>query len=294
MRGWREFRGVALLRAPVRLASGVAIGLAALLACLALLGAVAADRGASGWTAGVVRELTIVVRPRVDETGPTAAARAAEAAAGVDGVTEVRALDRAQAEDLLRPWVREGDLADLPLPMLVVAKLDPETPAGALTVNRALAEAGLDAEVDDAGPWRAEAARAAAGVRALALALSLAALGALGALAWARAASAVVGMSAEVAVLQGLGAGPGRLRGLTLAAVLPFVAAAAAAGAAGGVVLGAAWKLLAGGGQAASTLPLAWGDLLLAPATVAVAVLAAALSSARVLREVLGGPSAHG
>ena len=294
MRGWIEFRGVPLLRAPVRRASGVAIGLAALLACLALLGAVAADRGASGWTAGIARELTIVVRPRVDETGPTAAARAAEAAAGVDGVTEARALDRAEAEELLRPWVREGDLADLPLPMLVVARLDPETPAGSLTLNRALAEAGLDAEVDDAGPWRAEAARAAVGVRALAVALALAALGALAALAWARAASAVVAMSREVGVLQGLGADPGRLRGLTLAAVLPFVAAAATFGAMGGVVLGALWKLLASGGQAASALPLAWSDLLLAPAAVLVAVLAAALSSARVLREVLGGPSAHG
>jgi cell division transport system permease protein len=294
MRGWAGFRGVALLRAPVRRASGVAIGLTALLACLALVGAVAADRGAGGWTAEVARELTIVVRPRVDETGPTAAARAAEAAAGVEGVAEARALDRAEAEALLRPWVREADLADLPLPMLVVARLDPETPAGALTLNRALAEAGLDAEVDDAGPWRAEAARAAVGVRALALALATAALGVLAALAWARAAAAVVGMSGDLAVLQGLGADPGRLRWLTLAAVLPFVAAAAAGGTAGGVVLVALWKLLSSGGQAASALPVAWTDLLLAPAIVLIAVLAAALSGARVLREVLGGMARHG
>lgn len=294
MRGWSEFRGVPLLRPPVRRASGVAIGLAALLAGMALLGAVAADRGASGWTAEVARELTIVVRPRVDETGPTAAARAAEAAAGVEGVAEARAMDRAEAEALLRPWVREGDLTDLALPMLVVATLDPETPAGPLTLNRALAEAGLDAEVDDAGPWRADAARAAVGVRILALALALAAMGALAALAWARAASAVAGMRRDVGVLQGLGADPGRLRRLTSAAVLPFVAAAAAAGATGGAAMGALWKLLATGGQAASALPLAWSDLLLAPAAVLVAVLAAALSGARVLREVLGGLADHG
>lgn len=294
MRGWAGFRGVSLLRAPARRASGVAIGLTGLLACLAIVCAAAADRGASGWTAEVARELTIVVRPRVDETGPAAAARAAEAAAGVDGVTEARALDRAEAEALLRPWVREADLADLPLPMLVVARLDPETPAGALTLNRALAEAGLDAEVDDAGPWGAEAARAAAGVRALALALAAAALGVLAALAWARAAAAVAGMSRDVAVLQGLGADPARLRRLTLSAILPFVGAAATAGALAGVLFTTAWKLVASGGQAESALPIAWGDLGLAPAVVLVALLAAALSSDRALREVLGGGARHG
>lgn len=294
MRVWPEFRGVPLLRAPVRRASGVAIGLAALLACLAVIGAAAADRGAGGWTAEVARELTVVVRPRVDETGPTAAARAAEAAAGVDGVAEARALKREEAEALLRPWLREGDLADLTLPMLVVVRLDPQTPVGVLTLNRALAEAGLDAEVDDAGPWRAEAARAATGVRALAVTLALAALGALAALAWARAAAAVVGMRHDLGVLHGLGADPGRLGRLTLAAILPFVAAASGAGAAAGAALAALWKVLAAGGQAASALPLAWSDLLLSPLVVLIAILGATAAALRLLREVLGEAVRHG
>ncbi|MBX9576180.1 MAG: hypothetical protein K2X07_11130, partial [Caulobacteraceae bacterium] len=61
MKGWAEFRGARLLRAPARRASGVALGLAALLAGLALIGAAAADRGASGWVAEVGREATVVV-----------------------------------------------------------------------------------------------------------------------------------------------------------------------------------------------------------------------------------------
>ena len=120
MKGWTEFRGTSLLRAPVRRASGVAIGLAALLACLALLGAVAADRGASGWTAGVARELTIGVRPRVDETGPTAAARAAEAETTVkwtdSAAGDTNALQefsftlsgRGKPRDIVKPLVPSG------------------------------------------------------------------------------------------------------------------------------------------------------------------------------------------
>ncbi len=293
MRRWPEFRGVALLRASTRRASGVAIGLAALLATLALVGAVAADRGAAGWRDETARELTLVVRPRADETGAASAARAAAVAAAVPGVEEARTLSRAEAEALLRPWVRESDLADLPLPMLVAVRLEAAAPAGSLTLNRALAQAGLDAEVDDAGPWRDEAARAAAGVRGLALALATAALGALAALAWARATAAVAGMTRDVRSLQRLGAGPDRLRVAALSAVLPLVIAASGAGAAAGAIFAAIWKLAAGG-QAASALPLAWADVTLAPAVALVAALAAAAAVVRVLREVLGATAGHG
>lgn len=290
MRGWAGFRGVALLRAPVRRASGVAIGLTALLACLALVGAVAADRGAGGWTAEVARELTIVVRPRVDETGPTAAARAAEAAAGVEGVAEARALDRAEAEALLRPWVREADLADLPLPMLVVARLDPETPAGALTLNRALAEAGLDAEVDDDSVWRDQARRAAAGVRAAAAALSLIALAAALALAWALAAVAVAAGARDLTVLHQLGADPGLATRTALKAVLPSLVGAAGVGATVAALGAIAWRLLASGQGPAP----GWGDPALALTVPAAVAAVATLSALRALRESLGADPGRG
>lgn len=294
MRGWREYRRGGLLRAPARRASGVALGLAALLAGLALIGAAAADRGASGWSAQVAREATVVVRPRVDETGPAAAARTAEVLAGVRGVDEARAMDRAEAERLLRPWIREGDLKALTLPMLVEVRLDRTAPAGALTLNRALAEAGLDAEVDDAGPWRREAARAATGVRALAAVLALAALGALGALAWARAGAATAGMAHDLQVLRALGADPRRTALLAVTAALPTVLVASVAGAAASALMAALWKLGGGAGQAASALPVTWGDLLLCLAAPAVALPLAAISTARAVRETLGGRYGEG
>jgi cell division transport system permease protein len=282
------------LVAAARRASGVALGLAALLGGLALIGAAAADRGASDWVAEIGREATVVVRPRVDETGPAAAARAAEVLAGVSGVAEARALDRAEAERLLRPWVREGDLKALNLPMLVEVRLDSAAPAGTLTLNRALAEAGLDAETDDVGPWREEAARAATGVRALAAVLALAALGALGALAWARAGAATAGMRADIGVLRALGADPRRTTGLALAATLPMVVVACLAGAGAAAALAALWKLSTASGQAASALPVAWSHLALCLAAPAIGVPLATLSTARAVRETLGGRYGEG
>ena len=160
----------------------VVVAVLCFLASITAVGAVAANRAAHGWAHQLRGEATVQVRPRVDETGPTAAARAAETLAGVKGVAEAEAMDRKAAEALLRPWVGEAALPDLPLPYLVTVRLDPKAPASAPTLSRALAEAGLDATVDDHSLWRGEVERSAgvitaqagavgAGVAALLLAL---------------------------------------------------------------------------------------------------------------------------
>jgi len=82
-------------------------------------------------------------------------------------------MDRETAEALLRPWTGEAVLADLPLPYLVTVRLDREAPASALTLGRALAEAGLDATVDDHSLWRGEVERSAMLISLLALAAFL-------------------------------------------------------------------------------------------------------------------------
>ena len=79
------------------------IAILCFLACLAAVAASAADRAAHGWARQLGAEATVQVRPRVGETGDTAAARAAETLSGVDGVEEAAALSRKAAEDLLRP-----------------------------------------------------------------------------------------------------------------------------------------------------------------------------------------------
>ncbi|MDB5420733.1 MAG: cell division protein [Brevundimonas sp.] len=233
------------------------------MACLACVGAVAADRAAHGWARQLRAEATVQIRPRVGETGPAAAGRAAETLASVDGVEEAVAMDRKTAEDLLRPWLGEAVLPDLPLPFLVTVRLDPEAPASAVVLSRALAEAGLDASVDDHSLWRGEVERSAGLITALAIAAFLLIAAAAGA---AIVYATRAGMKAQAAVIETLSLSGATESGIAWLFQRRFGLLAAGAGLAGAVsaaVLIGLLRGLGGDGGLTSALPLAWGDLLL-------------------------------
>lgn len=241
----------------------VVIAVLCFLASIAAVGALAADRAAHGWARQLRAEATVQVRPRVDETGPTAAARAAETLAGVAGVAEAEAMDRKAAEALLRPWVGEAALPDLPLPYLVTVRLDPKNPASAPTLSRALAEAGLDATVDDHSLWRGEVERSAGVITALAgAAFLLIATATAAAIAYATRA----GMTAQASVIETLslnGASDGYVAGLFQRRFGGLAAAAGAMGAGAAALLLALLRLIGGEGGLTSALPLAFSDLLI-------------------------------
>ncbi|WP_447910964.1 cell division protein FtsX [Brevundimonas bullata] len=241
----------------------VVIAVLCFLASITAVGAVAADRAAHGWARQLRAEATVQVRPRVDETGPTAAARAAETLAGVAGVAEAEAMDRKAAEALLRPWVGEAALPDLPLPYLVTVRLDPKNPASAPTLSRALAEAGLDATVDDHSLWRGEVERSAGVITALAgAAFLLIAAATAAAIAYATRA----GMAAQASVIETLslnGASDAYVAGLFQRRFGGLAAAAGAMGAGLAALLLALLRLIGGEGGLTPALPLAFSDLLI-------------------------------
>ncbi len=241
----------------------VVIAVLCFLASITAVGVVAADRAAHGWARQLRAEATVQVRPRVDETGPTAAARAAETLAGVAGVAEAEAMDRKAAEALLRPWVGEAALPDLPLPYLVTVRLDPKNPASAPTLSRALAEAGLDATVDDHSLWRGEVERSAGVITALAgAAFLLIAAATAAAIAYATRA----GMAAQASVIETLslnGASDAYVAGLFQRRFGGLAAAAGAMGAGLAALLLALLRLVGGEGGLTPALPLAFSDLLI-------------------------------
>lgn len=241
----------------------VVIAVLCFLASITAVGAVAADRAAHGWARQLRAEATVQVRPRVDETGPTAAARAAETLAGVKGVAEAEAMDRKAAESLLRPWVGEAALPDLPLPYLVTVRLDPQAPASAPTLSRALAEAGLDATVDDHSLWRGEVERSAGVITALAgAAFLLIAAATAAVIAYATRA----GMAAQASVIETLslnGASDGYIAGLFQRRFGGLAAQAGALGAGIAALLLALLRLIGGEGGLTPALPLAFSDLLI-------------------------------
>ncbi|MBX9615702.1 MAG: ABC transporter permease [Caulobacteraceae bacterium] len=266
---------------------GAVIAVLCFLACLAAAGTVAADRAAQGWARELRSEATVQVRPRVGETGATAAGRAAETLAGVDGVAEAVAMDRKTAEDLLRPWLGAVALDDLPVPFLVTVRLDPVAPASGLTLSRALAEAGMDATVDDHALWRGDVERSAATITLLGLAAFLATVFA--------AAAAIVyatraGVEARRSVIETLS-----LSGATDASIAwlfqrRFALLAFSAGAAGtavAIVLVAGLRGLGGMDGLSPALPLMWSDvLMLSPCPLVaatVAVVAARLGAGRAM-----------
>jgi len=268
---------------------GALIAVLCFLACLAAVGTLAADRASHGWARALRAEATVQVRPRVGETGPAAAARAAETLAGVDGVEEAEAMDRDTAEALLRPWMGEAVLADLPIPFLVTVRLERAAPASALSLSRALAEAGIDATVDDHSLWRGEVERSAGLVTLLAMA-------AFGATAFA------AGAAIAYATRAGLEARRGVIKTLSLSGATDASIAwlfqrrfAGLAGAAGAVGAGVAIVLLAGvralGGDAGPTpaLPLAWSDLALLACCPFVAATVALASAWLAAGAALGG-----
>ncbi len=266
-------------------------------ACLAGLGALSAERAAGGWARELRGEATVQVRPGVGETGDAAAARAAETLAGVSGVEEAAAMDRATAERLLRPWMGEAALADLPLPHLVTVRLDPDAPASALVLGRALAEAGIDATVDDHSLWRGEVERSAGTVTLLALAAFLAVAGATGA---AIVQAVRAGVEARRSVIETL-----TLSGATDGAVAwlfqrRFALLALTGGAVGtglALLLAGGVRFLGGGEGLSPALPLAWSDLLILSPTplvaATVALVSARLAAGRALLR-LGAPASAG
>jgi cell division transport system permease protein len=260
------------------------------LAGLSLMTALASDRAAEGWRGQLRDAATVVVRPTGLETPDAAAARAAEALAGVRGVTEARAMEPARAEALLARWMGPGPLpTDLPVPRLVTLELDRRHPPLSSALEGALRAAGIDATVDDHSVWSGEIMRAGALMRWLALSF----FGLL-----AATASAVVvfatrqGLSARRDVVQVLhlaGATDGFIASLFQAR---FARMAAQAGLIGGFAaagLGVVLRLYTPVGGFAPVLPIEWTDLIAPLPSPLVAALIAAVTARLTAVSVLAG-----
>lgn len=233
------------------------------LACLTALGAIAGDRAAHGWAGQLRGEATVIVRARGGETPDAAAARAAEALAGVAGVSEARALEKEKAYELIKPWLGDvTDLEDLPVPRLVAVSLDRKRPATVAALDRALKGQGLDAVIDDHQVWIKDIRRAAGAVRASGAAIfALIALAAAAVVAFATRA----GLAARrdvVEVLHLTGAEDSQIASLFELRFARVAAISGALGASAAALVGATLRLIGGGEGITPALPIAWLDLL--------------------------------
>jgi cell division transport system permease protein len=250
------------------------------LACLTALAVLAADRAARGWVGQLGGEATVIVRPKRGETPDAAAARAAEALAGVAGVSEARALEPQKAYDLIRPWLGDiSDLEDLPVPRLVAVTLDRRAPATAPRLMQALKAQDLDATVDDHSLWIKDIRRSANIARALGAGIFLLIAGAAGAVVAFATQAGLAARRDVVEVLHLSGAEDGyiarlfQLRFARLAVIGGVIGAGVAAG------VGAALRLAGGTQGLTPALPVAWSDLAVVLVCPLVAALVAAIAA---------------
>lgn len=258
------------------------------LACLTALGVIASTRAANGWSRQLTAEATVIVRARGGETPDAAAARAAEALAGVPGVTEARALEKEKAYALIEPWIGDvADLDDLPVPRLVAVGLDRRKPATAAALGRALKAQGLDAVVDDHSVWIKDIRGAAGVVRWTASAILLLIAGAAAAVVAFATRAGIAARKDVVEVLHLTGAEDGQISNLFELRFAGIAAVAGAAGAAAAGLLGVALRVIGGGEGITPALPIAWVDLLAVLPCPVLAALVAAVAARLTARRLI-------
>ena len=261
------------------------------LACLTAMGVIAADRAAAGWTGQLTGEATVIVRPRGGETPDAAAARAAEALSGAQGVAEARALEPAKAYDLIRPWLGDvSDIEDLPVPRLVAVTLDSRHPADAARLKAALAAQGVDATVDDHSVWIKDIRRAGGVVKVLGAGVFLLIAAAAGAVVAFATRAGLAARQDVVEVLHLAGAEDGFIARLFQARFARIAGLAGLLGAGAAAAMAAGLRIAGGGGGLTPALPFAWSDILaVLPCPLiaaAVAAFAAQLTAMRLIRDM--------
>jgi cell division transport system permease protein len=136
----------------------VVIGVMAFLAALALGASLIADRAAETWRAGLSGRLTVQILPVAEGNVDAAFATETQAALSVlrstPGIAYATPISQAEAQKLVEPWLGAGALvADLPLPRLIDATIEPGSPIDVPKLSQRLKQAAPDSLLDDHSHW---------------------------------------------------------------------------------------------------------------------------------------------
>jgi len=109
---------------------------------------------ASEWQSEVASEITIQVRPVAGRDLDRDAAAASQAMRAQSGIVEVRPFTREESSKLLEPWLGTGlSLDDLPVPRVIVARVQPGSTLDLAALRRAVTLVAPTASVDDHRAW---------------------------------------------------------------------------------------------------------------------------------------------
>jgi cell division transport system permease protein len=129
------------------------------LASLTAGAAILISDSSRGWQNDVAREMTIQIRPTAGRDLDADTAKAADIARATPGIASVRPYTKAQAEELLQPWLGSGlDLSELPVPRLIVVGLDKEQHLDIAVLRKKLTDTIPGSSMDDHRVWLARLA----------------------------------------------------------------------------------------------------------------------------------------
>jgi cell division transport system permease protein len=109
---------------------------------------------AAEWQSEVATEITIQVRPMSGRDIDRDAAAVAEAIRAQSGIVEIRPFTKEESAKLLEPWLGSGlSLDDLPVPRVIVARVQPGSTLDLAALRRRVAQVTPSASVDDHRAW---------------------------------------------------------------------------------------------------------------------------------------------
>jgi cell division transport system permease protein len=112
------------------------------------------NASAEEWQSEVASEITIQVRPIAGRDLERDAAAVVQAMRAQSGIVEVRPFTKEESARLLEPWLGTGlALDDLPVPRVIVARVQPGTALDLAALRTRVTQAAPNATVDDHRAW---------------------------------------------------------------------------------------------------------------------------------------------
>jgi cell division transport system permease protein len=152
----------------------IVIAIMTFLSCLTAGGAMLVASASEGWRSEISREVTIQIKPDASQDVDAEVEKAAAAARAAPGVASVQVFSKQDSEHLLEPWLGSGlDLSELPIPRLVVVKMQDHVEPDMAALRSALASKAPGASLDDHRLWLSRLDTMADAIVLFALALFL-------------------------------------------------------------------------------------------------------------------------
>ncbi len=130
------------------------IAIMTFLAGLTLGAVLLVSEAASDWESEISREVTVQVNPADGFDMGAALAELETRLAGRPGILSVERLDDVATTRLLEPWLGSGvDLAELPVPRLVILRIDEAAPPDFAALRAEIEGAVPQASLDDHRAW---------------------------------------------------------------------------------------------------------------------------------------------